>query len=61
MSPAAVKATEGGITYVEWSYAKDNKLGMAQIDNGGGPVELTARVGRQGRRRRQGRSAPATT
>jgi len=36
-----VKSTEGGITYVEWSYAKDNQLGMAQIDNGGGPVELT--------------------
>ena len=37
----AVKATEGGITYAEWSYAKDNKLGIAQVDNGGGPVELT--------------------
>jgi phosphate transport system substrate-binding protein len=37
----AVKATDGGITYVEWSYAKDNKLGISQIDNGGGPVELT--------------------
>lgn len=37
----AVKSTEGGITYAEWSYAKDNKLGMAQIDNGSGPVELT--------------------
>ncbi len=39
---AGVKGTEGGVTYVEWSYAKDNKLGIAQIDNGGGPVELTA-------------------
>ena len=38
----AVKATDGGITYVEWSYAKDNKLGISQIDNGAGPVELTA-------------------
>jgi phosphate transport system substrate-binding protein len=38
---AAVKSTEGGITYAEWSYAKDNKLGMAQVDNGGGPVDLT--------------------
>ena len=38
----AVKATEGGITYAEWSYAKDNKLGIAQIDNGSGAVELTA-------------------
>ena len=37
----AVQSTEGGITYAEWSYAKDNKLGIAQIDNGGGPVELT--------------------
>jgi phosphate transport system substrate-binding protein len=38
----AVKATDGGITYTEWSYAKDDQLGMAQIDNGAGPVELTA-------------------
>jgi len=37
----AVKATEGGVTYAEWSYAKDNQLGIAQIDNGAGPVELT--------------------
>jgi phosphate transport system substrate-binding protein len=36
-----VNAAEGGITYVEWSYARDAKLGVAQIDNGGGPVELT--------------------
>jgi len=43
----AVKATDGGITYAEWSYAKDNKLGIAQIDNGAGPVELTgAAVGK---------------
>jgi phosphate transport system substrate-binding protein len=38
---SAVKSTEGGITYAEWSYAKDNKLGMAQVDNGSGPVALT--------------------
>jgi phosphate transport system substrate-binding protein len=38
----AVKSTEGGITYAEWSYAKDDKLGMAQIDNGAGAVALTA-------------------
>jgi phosphate transport system substrate-binding protein len=38
----AVKDTEGGVTYAEWSYAKDNKLGVAQIDNGGGAVELNA-------------------
>jgi phosphate transport system substrate-binding protein len=37
-----VKSTDGGITYVEWSYAKDNNLSIAQIDNGGGAVELTA-------------------
>jgi phosphate transport system substrate-binding protein len=37
----AVKATAGGVTYSEWSYAKDNKLSMALIDNGAGPVELT--------------------
>ena len=37
-----IKSTVGGIGYVEWSNAKDNNLGVAQIDNGGGPVELTA-------------------
>ncbi len=37
-----VKSTDGGVSYVEWSYAKDNKLGMALIDNGGGAVELTS-------------------
>lgn len=43
----AVKDTDGGVTYTEWSFAKDNKLGIAQIDNGGGPVELNAQtVGR---------------
>jgi phosphate transport system substrate-binding protein len=36
-----VKSTDGGITYVEWSYAKDNNLSIAQVDNGGGAVELT--------------------
>ena len=29
------------ITYVEWSYARDNQLGIAQVDNGSGPVELS--------------------
>ncbi|XVX19739.1 phosphate ABC transporter substrate-binding protein PstS [Actinomycetota bacterium] len=38
----ATKSTDGGITYVELSYAKDNGLAMAQIDNGGGAVELTS-------------------
>src|ERR1019366_5173953 len=37
----AVKSTDGGITYTEWSYAKDDKLGIAQIDNGAGPVVLS--------------------
>ena len=37
-----VKTTPGGISYVEWSYAKDNKLSIAQIDNGSGAVELNA-------------------
>ena len=36
-----MKTTEGSITYVEWAYAKDNGLGIAQVDNGAGPVELT--------------------
>jgi phosphate transport system substrate-binding protein len=36
-----VKSTPNSVTYVEWSYAKDNALGIAQVDNGGGPVELT--------------------
>lgn len=36
-----VKSTPNSVTYVEWSYAKDNGLGVAQIDNGAGPVELT--------------------
>ncbi len=30
------------ITYVEWSYARDGGLGIAQIDNGSGPVTLDA-------------------
>jgi phosphate transport system substrate-binding protein len=38
-----VKQTPGSVTYVEWSYAKDNKLGIAKVDNGAGPVELTGR------------------
>jgi phosphate transport system substrate-binding protein len=36
-----VKSTPNSVTYVEWSYAKDNALGIAQVDNGGGAVELT--------------------
>jgi len=36
-----VKSTKNSITYVEWSYAVDSKLGVAQIDTGSGPVELS--------------------
>jgi phosphate transport system substrate-binding protein len=38
----AIQATEGGVGYVEWSFAIQNKLPMAAIDNGSGPVDLTA-------------------
>jgi phosphate transport system substrate-binding protein len=38
----AIASTAGSIGYVEWGFAKDNGLSMAQIDNGGGAVELTA-------------------
>ena len=37
-----IQSTPGGIGYIEWSNAKDSKLGVAQVDNGGGAVELTA-------------------
>jgi phosphate transport system substrate-binding protein len=37
-----IKSTPGGVGYVEWSNAKDNNLGVAWVDNGGGAVELTA-------------------
>lgn len=37
----ALAGQDGGITYVEWSYAVQNKLSMASIDSGSGPVELT--------------------
>lgn len=38
---SSVKSTDGGITYAEWSAAKDNELQVAKIDNGAGTVELT--------------------
>ncbi|WP_404388903.1 phosphate ABC transporter substrate-binding protein PstS [Humibacillus xanthopallidus] len=38
----ATKGQDGGITYVELSYAEQNSLKMAAIDSGSGPVELTA-------------------
>ena len=37
----ATASTKNSITYIEWSYAKDSKLSMAQLDSGNGPVELT--------------------
>ena len=37
----AIKTEEGSIGYIEWSYAQDAQLGMAKIDAGAGPVELT--------------------
>jgi phosphate transport system substrate-binding protein len=37
-----VAGTKNSISYMEWSYAKDNSLKMAQIDNGSGATELTA-------------------
>ena len=38
----AVGSTPGAVGYVEWGYAQQDKLAMAEIDNGGGPVALTA-------------------
>ena len=35
-------STDGSIGYVEWGFALDDGLNVAQIDNGGGAVELTA-------------------
>lgn len=39
---SAVKAQDGGVTYVEWSYATQNGLGIAAINSGSGAVQLTA-------------------
>jgi phosphate transport system substrate-binding protein len=38
----AVSSTEGGVGYLEWSFAGSGGLSMAKIDNGGGAVALTA-------------------
>jgi phosphate transport system substrate-binding protein len=37
-----VAGTDGGIAYLEWSFAGSANLPTAKIDNGGGAVELTA-------------------
>ncbi|GAB3582018.1 phosphate ABC transporter substrate-binding protein PstS [Calidifontibacter terrae] len=39
---SAVKSTDGGISYVEWSFAVQNQLQMAQLDSGAGAVALSA-------------------
>jgi phosphate transport system substrate-binding protein len=39
---AGVKSTEGGIGYMEWSYAGLNSLATAKVDNGAGAVALSA-------------------
>lgn len=38
----AVAASDGGIAYIEYSYAKDANLGVAKVKTGSDPVELTA-------------------
>ncbi len=37
-----VKKTAGSVTYVEWGFATENKLGVADIDFGSGAVKLNA-------------------
>jgi phosphate transport system substrate-binding protein len=37
----AISSAPGTIGYIELSYAQDNKLAMAQLDSGSGPVALT--------------------
>ncbi|RKT51531.1 phosphate ABC transporter substrate-binding protein PstS [Saccharothrix australiensis] len=38
----AAGSVDGAITYVELSFAQENKLSLAKLDNGSGPVELTS-------------------
>jgi phosphate transport system substrate-binding protein len=38
----AVGSTKNSISYMEWSYATDNKLAIASVDSGSGAVELGA-------------------
>jgi len=37
----AVGSTKNSISYMEWSYASDNNLKIAQLDSGSGATELT--------------------
>ena len=60
-SPRRSAQTDGGIGYVEYSYAVSAALPTAEIDNGGGPVALTHRQRLQGCRHRQGRRQGQTT
>ncbi len=39
---SSVKSTANSIGYMEWSYAKNSSLSVAEIDNGSGPVTLSA-------------------
>ena len=41
---SSVKATQNSIAYVEWSYAIQNNLSIAEIDNGAGPVQLSSQT-----------------
>ena len=56
----AVTSTKTSTAYMEWSYAKDNNLKTAQLDNGKGAVELTADTVGAAASRTESR-APATT
>jgi phosphate transport system substrate-binding protein len=38
---SALKSTANSIGYLEYSFTTDGSLGVAQVDNGGGPVTLT--------------------
>jgi phosphate transport system substrate-binding protein len=38
----AVTATDGALGYLEWGFATDNKLGVAQLNAGSGAVTLNA-------------------
>jgi phosphate transport system substrate-binding protein len=39
-----IQTTDGAIGYLEWSYSGGQGISNAQIDNGGGPVTLTAQT-----------------
>jgi phosphate transport system substrate-binding protein len=39
---AAIKSTQNSIGYLEWSFAGSAGLSMAKVNNGGGPVALSA-------------------